>query len=188
MAAQLIGGPYELRACRQHDEILCAVHGLQVIAGFFGPMQWPRAKVRGRPQIIVCDGLLDALSIETRDTIAFHWGVHLRTVANWRRALAMTNEVSRAVHSLRSAAMLHNHLTRPDAFKLPGKEHLEQLDHVARQRLGWTTAGERVWTDEDLQQVLTHDSRTVSARLGRSLNAVRSARYRALRRKAELDR
>ena len=178
---QFIAGPYELRPCRLYDEMLCAVHGLQVIGGFHGPMQWPRAKVRGRPQLIVCDGLLAALSVELRDAVAFHWGVHVRTVANWRDALGFTHDVSPAVHAFRAGVMRTNRLRSPEVFELPGIQHLQQLDVQTRRGLGWSTAGKRRWTEIEIQQTLVADSRVVSKTLGRSLNSVRSAKYRAMR-------
>lgn len=176
----LIGRGYTLRPYRIGDEIYCAVHGVQVIGGFWGPRTWPRAKVRGRPQLIVCDGLLDALKVESREAISFHWGVHVATVANWRRALGLTHQLAEGVKQIKRSVMLGNLRERPEKFVHPGKEYLNSLTLAQRRELGWATAGDRKWTATELDLLYAADIESLSVQIKRSVHSVRSARRRLL--------
>ncbi len=169
---------YSQRHCRVGDEILCAVHGMQVVGGFWGPQSWPRARVRGRPQLIVCDGLLSALKIESREAISFHWGVHIATVANWRRALGLTHQITDAVKRIRRQVMHGNRQGRPELYVEPGTSYLKSLTIAQRRELGWISAGSRKWTDIELNQIEVGDVQMLSEQLQRSVNSIRSARYR----------
>jgi len=179
---ELLGKKYTLRHCRVGDEIICAVHGMQVVGGFCGPRSWPRAKVRGRPQLIVCDGLLQALRVESREAIAFHWGVHVATVANWRRALGLTHQIADAVTHIKRQMMHDNRQVRPESFVYPGVKYLETLTEAQRKELGWISAGNRKWSDLELKQLNEEDAHLLSERLQRSINSIRSARYRLAKR------
>lgn len=175
---ELLGKNYTLRHCRVGDEIVCAVHGMQVVGGFCGPRSWPRAKVSGRPQLIVCDGLLQALKVESQEAIAFHWGVHVRTVANWRRTLGLTHQTVEGVKHIRRKVMHDNRQERPESFVYPGVKYLEALTEEQRKELGWISAGNRKWTDLELKHIHEGDVHLLSEQLQRSINSIRSARYR----------
>lgn len=178
---RLVGGPYSLSTqVSNGDAILCAAHGLQRVAGFYGPKQWPRAAVKGRPQLIVFGPLIEALKHEARQAVACHWGVSLATVANWRRKLRISGTPIYADRALKSARMRVAHEERPDVFVAPGKRFLKNLSPEARKDLGVRTASVRAWREEDLQQLRFTSDREFSTVTGRSLHAVRSARRRYL--------
>ena len=178
---ELLHGPYECGPHKTGAPVLCAVHGLQVVGGFWGPRSWPRARVKGRPQLIVCDGLLLALKTETREAVSFHWGVHVQTVANWRRALGLTHVLTEAVVRFRSRVMQENRAAHPETFLFPGIAHLQALSNEARRNLGLATAGERRWSQEDLALLQHGEVRQLALRLGRTPHSVRSARSRVMR-------
>lgn len=178
---RLVGGPYGLSPqVSKGDAILCAAHGLQIVAGLYGPKQWPRAAVQGRPQLIVFGPLIEALKYEARQAVACHWGVSLATVANWRRKLGISGTPICADRMVKSARMKVAHEERPDVFVAPGTRFLKDLSLEARKDLGVRTASIRAWKEEELQQLRFTTDREFSKVTGRSLHAVRSARRRYL--------
>src|SRR5580698_5439111 len=86
---RLLYGPYNAPDVCIGSELQCNVYGLQIVAGWWGPKQWPRAKARGRPRLIICDELSRAIKFETCETVSTHWGVHISTIAKWRKKLGL---------------------------------------------------------------------------------------------------
>ena len=160
------------------DELLCEISGLQIVMSFHGPMAWPRAKVKGRPQLIVCGALKRAVLDERRESVAAQWGVHTRTVANWRRKLGLTGSVGRAVHEFKAARMQIARVECPERFEMPGLAHLWTLTAAERRLLGTMTAGDRAWTPVELSSLDHGKVQELSLRLNRSVAAINSAKSR----------
>jgi hypothetical protein len=51
------------------------------------PIQWPATRRGRRAAVIVCGDLVRAVRVESAIAVAFHWGVSMKTVGHWRRAL-----------------------------------------------------------------------------------------------------
>lgn len=172
-------GPYRCPHSNVGEAFLCRVHGLQVVAGWSGPMQWPTAKARGgRPRLIVAGDLIRALKQETSDTVALHWGVCRRTVANWRKALGLSAQMTDAGLQFRQANMRRKRATKPTLFVAPGQKYIESLDSTRRRELGQRTAAERMWKPEEIELLRTLPNRLAAQRLNRSIRAIGNARIR----------
>ncbi len=178
-ARRLYFGPYLVPEVTIGDELWCAVHGLQVVAGWHGPKQWPRAKTRGgRHRLIVCGDLIRALKEETCDTVALHWGVHRRTVANWRRVLNCANGCTTAGRLFASARMSHLRAEKPELYIAPGHKHLKALSPDARRMLGRLAAGTRSWSADEIELLSKASNEALAQHLNRSTKAIGSARRR----------
>jgi hypothetical protein len=178
-ARRLNFGPYLVPEVKIGNELWCKVHGLQTVAGWHGPKQWPKAKSRGgRQRLIVCGDLLRALEEETCDTVALHWGVHRRTVANWRRALDRANGCTTAGRLLASARMSVLREEQPASYVDPGDAHLRGLAHDERQMLGRLAAGQRAWTYEEIALLSQASNKVLARSLNRSVKAIASAKFR----------
>ncbi len=175
---RLLYGPYTVPQAKLGEELPCSIHGLQVVSGWHGPMQWPKAKARGRPKLIVCCDLLRAVRQETCDTVALHWGVHRRTVANWRRGLGCATGATRARSSYTSAKMRVLRSDTPERFVEPGERHLAAYTYQTRRRLGERSAGARVWSAEEIGMLGSMSGKELSKLLGRPIRSVASARAR----------
>jgi len=87
----LIGGPYRAPRINRGDVLHCEARGEDVIVGGFtdAPIPWPRVKKTGKPSLIVCGNLVDALHLESEQAISHHWGVGTVTIWKWRQALGI---------------------------------------------------------------------------------------------------
>jgi hypothetical protein len=52
-----------------------------------GPLRWPIGEKDGERELIVYSALAQAVSCETPEAIAAEWGVPVKTVVDWQRAL-----------------------------------------------------------------------------------------------------
>jgi len=175
---RLMYGPYVNPDVEIGDALFCHVHGLQLVAGWSGPRQWPRAKAGGWPRLIVCGDLLRALELETCETVSVHWGIHLRTVVGWRKRLGIDGMPTKAATLYRSAKMRLEIDSNPHIFGLPGQARLSAMSSEARVELGRRTAGTRAWTQTDIDWLSKCDNATAASLSGRSLGAIRNARIR----------
>ena len=82
-------GPYLPPKCRIGDKLLCEYRDREVtVRGVTGGrIQWPCARGPGPQGPIVCGSLIQAVRTESAIAVAFHWGVCVKTVTKWRRAL-----------------------------------------------------------------------------------------------------
>lgn len=172
-------GPYSAPEVEIGDELLCSVHGLQVVAGFYGPRQWPRAKTKGgRARLIVCGDLCKAISQETLDTVALQWGVHKRTVANWRKRLGLVGVLSPANHAFKAALMSEYRADNPRSFVDPGRQYLKTLNRQQRRALGVKTAGASCWLPSDINVLTEYANVDATRLLNRSIKSIATARRR----------
>jgi hypothetical protein len=148
------------------------------VAGWWGPKQWPRGKARGRPRLIICDELSRAIKSETCETVSTHWGVHISTIAKWRKKLGFETAISVAASSYRGAKMRRERTARPDCYVLPGYHAIASLTSAARMEVGRRSAGARAWSLQEIETLrhLTNDSAVVQ--LNRSFSSIMNARAR----------
>jgi hypothetical protein len=176
---RLLYGPYNAPHVRIGDELHCNVYGLQIVAGWSGPKQWPRAKARGgRPRLIICDELRRAIKFETCETVSAHWGIHIRTIAKWRKKLGFESTISVAGSSYKRAKMRRERTMRPDRYVLPGYHAITSLTSAARMEVGRRSAGARAWSLQEIEALrhLANDSAMVQ--LNRSFSSIMNARAR----------
>ena len=175
---RLLYGPYIAPNVRVGDELLCSVYGLQVVMGWHGPKQWPQAKATGRPRLIVCGGLLEALSQETARTISLHWGVHVATIAKWRKRLGLHLRPPTANSEFKSARMRVDRVSRPESFVTPGSGNLSNLSQAERRRIALKAAGDHAWSPEEIEVLRHLSNRAASKELNRSMSSIANARRR----------
>jgi hypothetical protein len=177
-ARRLIYGPYVAPEVKIGDELLCSVYGLQVVSGWCGPKQWPRAKARGRPRLIICGDLRRALELETCETVCLHWGIHLSTVAKWRKKLGLELNMTVAGSAFRVAKMRTERLKNPERYVFPGQHAISTLSLEARNAIGRLTAGTRAWSVDEIEALRHLTNKAAELKLHRSLGSIRNARAR----------
>ncbi len=180
-ARRILFGPYLAPPVRIGDELTCSLSGLQVVGGWHGPKQWPKIKSSGWPRLIVCGDLVKALSLETCQTVATHWGIHPRTVANWRRRLNLNVSVTSAGSIYKAANLRTAARNNPERWVLPHVDRFKNIPTENRRQLGRRTAGDHAWSENEiakLHQLVHLDARAVATLLGRSTKAVASAQRR----------
>jgi hypothetical protein len=174
---QLIFGPYVPPRVEVGDQLQCQIFGLQIVKGWLGPMQWPRAACSGRPRLIICSELMRAIVQETIATVSLQWGIHTSTIKKWRRRIVATG-LTAASAKYRAAKMRSLRHQQPQTYVSPGLEHLAHLSGESRVSLGLATAGQRAWSSVELEQLPGLTNKRASAILGRSVKSVASARQR----------
>jgi len=176
---RLLYGPYVAPEVRIGDELFCGVHGLQVVMGWYGPKQWPKAKAKGgRPRLIVCGDLRRALELETRETISLHWGVSSSTVAKWRKKLGLEKRVTLACSAYRGAAMRCKRAEQPEKYVFPGSDAISHLSPAFRSEVGRRVAGSRAWSSQELEALQNFSNSLAVHKLNRSLSSIKNARQR----------
>jgi transcriptional regulator with XRE-family HTH domain len=99
---KLIHGPYLPPRVEIGDWLECEVHGLQQVKCWSeGRIPWPcAAGGKKKKKLIVCDGLVRALQVESLVAVRHWWGVGKVTVSTWRKALNVprTNEGTSRLH------------------------------------------------------------------------------------------
>lgn len=178
-SGRLLYGPYVPPDTYIGDTLLCAAHGLQTVTGWYGPRQWPKARTRrGRPQLIVCGDLVRALSLETRETIALHWGVHWCTVANWRRKLGISGTPSAGNIALKKARMRMFRHEEPATWVIPGVTQFKRLSSEELRSRVPRVPGQQAWSPAEIDKLIVLENRRAAAELGRSYSSVANARQR----------
>jgi hypothetical protein len=171
-------GPYSVPQVRVGDELMCSLAGLQVVGGWHGPMQWPRAKGSGRARLIVCGDLRRAIELETRETISLHWGVSTSAVAKWRKRLDLQGNQTAAGKAYKVSKLRRERITNPDSWVVPGLRVLAGLSHSQRRELGRRVAGPRCWSQPELEELRSLSNTAAAVQLNRSLSAIVNARRR----------
>jgi len=97
------------------------------------PLPWPRRKREGRSSVILCDGLIREVMMESRAAVQYHWGVSGGTVWKWRRALGVGRITPGTRERLRSETGVP-----PEAA---ARGRLTAYLNSKRPRLGATEAG-----------------------------------------------
>jgi hypothetical protein len=175
---RLLYGPYNAPHVRIGDELQCNVYGLQVVAGWWGPKQWPRAKARGRPRLIICDELSRAIKFETCETVSTHWGIHIRTIAKWRKKLGFETSITVAASAFKSAKMRRDRTVRPDCYVLPGYHNFATLTSAARMEFGRRSAGARAWSPQEIDALRYLTNSSAMVQLNRPFSSIINARTR----------
>lgn len=87
---RLLYGPYIAPAVRPGDTLFDERRGMVVVGGYTdAPIPWPRARKTGKPSLILCGDLTEAVRSESVKAICHHFGVGVVTVWAWRKALCV---------------------------------------------------------------------------------------------------
>jgi hypothetical protein len=90
---QLLFGPYQAPPCRLGDVVFCDVRGEIVVKGMSpGRIPWPVStwhRRGGKPLLIVCGGLSEAIRRESNQAVCYWWGSTPQTVTKYRKALGV---------------------------------------------------------------------------------------------------
>jgi len=102
---KLLYGPYRAPRVRKGDVVFCDVRGEVVVCGMSsGPIPWPVTRhKRGRPFLIVCAGLAEAVRRESNQAVAFWWGIKPQTVTAYRKALGVPRKTEGSSRLYRDA-------------------------------------------------------------------------------------
>jgi hypothetical protein len=85
---QLLRGPNEPPRTRRGGHLFCERRGTVKVGGYSdGPIPWPVKW--GSRSLILCGDLIDAVKQESEVAVGHHWGVCIKVVQRWRRALGV---------------------------------------------------------------------------------------------------
>lgn len=94
-------GNYSPPNVKRGDWLFCEIRGKVQIGGYTdAPIPWPRLLKGGKPVLVLCGDLVEAVKTESVKAITYWWGVHPETVRKWRRALGVGRNTlgSRKLH------------------------------------------------------------------------------------------
>ncbi len=92
---KLLHGPYRSPRVRRGDVMFCEIRGSVRVTSFTnGPIPWPRALIlghgrRGKPAMVICGDLLQAIRTESNLAVQYWWGVKECCVTRWRKTLGV---------------------------------------------------------------------------------------------------
>jgi hypothetical protein len=86
---QLLGGPYRPPRFRVGFPLFCEWRGeVEVMGTTDAPIAWPYSQGERRKRLPVLTGdLVRAVTVESAEAVAFHWGISRWTVRRWRQHL-----------------------------------------------------------------------------------------------------
>ncbi len=96
-----LAGEYLSPEVARGGRLFCEIRGEVVVGGHTDALiPWPRIMKGGRPVLILCGDLVEAVRNEAAMAVAHWWGVDPNTVRVWRRALGVgkTTPGSRRLH------------------------------------------------------------------------------------------
>ncbi|HEY6181086.1 MAG TPA: hypothetical protein VIW67_02510 [Terriglobales bacterium] len=181
-------GPYDPPRTARGKFLNCECRGKVKVSGYSdGPIPWP-IKWHTRNSLILCGDLIHAVCRESKLAVAHHWGVSLKTVQKWRRALEVEPYTPGSQWLMRTTAQENatprrmrrmSELARP-AGRLPkSKEWRRKMSALVRVRIKLTGPihpGRPLWTPTQDRLLGTAADSVIAERLGRSVDAVRSRR------------
>lgn len=185
---RLMFGPYTPPRTDRGKFLVCECRGTVKVSGYSdGSIPWP-VKWHTRNSLILCGDLIDAVRRESKLAVAHHWGVSLKTVQKWRRALEVEPYTSGSQWLMRTTAQERatprrmrrmSELARP-AGRLPkSKEWKRKMSRIVRLRIrlsGPIHPDRPLWTTEHDGLLGTDSDSAIAEKLGRSVDAVRSRR------------
>jgi hypothetical protein len=180
---RLLYGPYEPPKTKRGRFLVCEWRGKVKVGGYSdGPITWP-VKWGTRNSIILCASLLDAVRKESEEAVAHHWGVVIKVVQKWRRALGV-GRLTKGTHWIMREQSLENvtpkrsrELTESarNAARRPKsgawKRRMSVLTKARIQRNGHVR-GSRLWSPDEETLLGTDADRVIAVKLGRSERAV----------------
>jgi hypothetical protein len=183
---KLLFGPYRPPALRRGDRANCLLRdGTVVITGWSaGRISWPRCRALGThgggSGLLLDEELARAVRHESAAAIMFWWGVTDGVVWRWRKALGVGRADSEGSRRLIRAASEMG-AAEQRGRQLP-PEQVERRRRTARElnlarhlKAGYHGPW---WTREQLRLLGTEPDAAVAAKVGRTVQAVRSMRTR----------
>jgi hypothetical protein len=179
----LLGGPYRVPPLRRGDRATCLYRGADVIVTSWtsAPIPWPLCRLVGGPGggsgLLVNEELARAVRTESSLAIQHWFGVSIRTVWCWRKALGVTQ------WGTEGSRRLHQELSNAGAEKVRGRPQTDDEKRrraATRKRNGVRPPRPREdgWEPEHLALLGRRPDEEIAALTGRSHNAVRIRRER----------
>jgi hypothetical protein len=151
-----------------------------------GPIPWP-LKWKSR-SLILCGSLVEAVKQESEVAVGHHWGVNIKTVQKWRRALEVEiynsgtqmlqkrsgRENATPARMRRITALARKATRRPKP-----KEFRRRMAEAVRQRIatrGPINPSHRLWQPAEERMLGTKTDEELAVLMGRSPKAVQSRR------------
>jgi hypothetical protein len=136
---QLLFGPYQAPPCRLGDVVFCDVRGEVVVKGMSaGRIPWPvttHHRGGGKPLLIVCAGLSEAIRRESNQAVSYWWGLTPQTVTKYRKALGV-GPTTEGTSNLR-----REHFAEPWADVMRAKGHAKARDPQRRAKIAAAKKG-----------------------------------------------
>jgi hypothetical protein len=197
---RFVGGPYAPPRVAIGGWLKCALRGDLQVGGYTNAMvPWPVAAGHHK-QLIVCGDLVKALRTESRLAAAFHFGISLALVSEYRSRLNIERFTAgsqrlfwRSVNLARTPEArrkLSRKLEgRGDTMTPEAREELRRIQQQpksqewkARMSERWSRrfallGPPRPWTEDELKLIGTKPDREVARLLDRSLSAVKAKKF-----------
>ena len=181
----MLHGPYRAPSLRVGDRATCLLKdGDVVVTGWTDArISWPRCKRRqgkGRPALLVDEELARAIRSESAAALRHWWGVGVKLVWRWRKALGVgRTDNPGSARLIRAASQKGaDEMKRKDWPAQARAERRERAvagNYAARLQPGYH--GPR-WTQGQLALLGTDADKVIAARIGKSRDAVRAQRVR----------
>jgi hypothetical protein len=185
---QLLFGPYHPPKTDRGRFLVCEWRGKVKVSGYSdGAIPWP-VKWRTRNSLILCGDLVKAVWNESRVAVAYHWGVSLKKVQDWRQVLGV-EPYTPGSHWLMRATAGENatprrmrrlsDLARPAGREPKSKEWKRRMSRIVRRRIKLTGPihpDRPLWTPQQDRLLGTDSDARIAKLLDRTVDAVRSRR------------
>ncbi len=184
---QLLSGPYHPPRARRGGHLFCEMRGSVKVGGYSdGAIPWPVKW--GTRSLVLCGDLIEAVKQESEVAVGYHWGVSIKVVQKWRRALEveMYNTGTRMLQhrsGLENATPARMRritaLARKAGRRRKSKAWRRRTAESVRRRIaasGPINPRHRLWQPTEDRMLGTASDEELAVRLGRSPGALRSRR------------
>jgi hypothetical protein len=168
--------------------LVCEWRGKVKVSGYSdGKIPWP-IKWKTRNSLILCGDLVKAVRVESKLAVAYHWGVSLTKVQDWRHVLGVEPYTPGSQWLMRASARENatprrmrrmTELARPAVRQPKSKEWRRRMSKIVRVRIKLTGPihpDRPLWTPEQERLLGTDLDLRIAERLGRTVEAVRTRR------------
>jgi len=176
---RLVNGPYKPPQVKPGDWLDDEIRGMVEVGGWSNaPIAWPRRRIRGRYNLILCGDLITAVRNESVEAIVHHFGATKTTVMIWREALGVRGiDDGTELKTLPKKAV-----NRPNygsqRIRIRNREAIirEGFFDLISPKEKWKIRG--FWTPEMRAELIRLYSETssqiIAERMNRTVNAVRA--------------
>ena len=177
---RLLFGPYRPPDLRRGDRAFCYARDCDVVITSWsdGRISWPRCRALegtgGGSGILVDETLACAVRNESAFAIRYWWGINVKTMAWWRRALGVGRadpEGSRRLiqAAAKAGAAVLKRYGQSDAVCDRMSERAKRLNLI---RFPRAKPAIPPWTEEELALLGTAPDAEIAARIGRTEKAI----------------